>query len=59
MDKAEKNRIFELISADSFRTRFRSLIIAACMGPPVVGLSYLLHISMLTVEQMIVSSSKP
>ena len=53
MSKAEKNRICEPISADSFRVRFRNLIIAAWVGPPIVGLSFLLYIRMFTGEQMI------
>jgi len=53
MDKAEKNRVIEPVSADSFKTRFRNLIIAAWVGPPIVGLSFLLYIRMFTGEQMI------
>ncbi|MCW9014382.1 MAG: EAL domain-containing protein [Gammaproteobacteria bacterium] len=53
MRKAGKNRVIETVSADVFRTRFRNLIIAAWVGPPIVGLSFLLYIRMFTGEQMI------
>jgi len=52
MSKADKYRAYEPISADSFRNRFRNLIIAAWVGPPIVGLSFLLYIRMFTSEQM-------
>ena len=48
-DKQKKG----LISAHSFKTRFRNLIILAWTVPPVAGFSFLLYIRMFTGEQVI------
>jgi diguanylate cyclase (GGDEF)-like protein/PAS domain S-box-containing protein len=53
MNEVENNQMVDMTSADTFRKRFRNLIIAAWVGPPIVGLSFLLYIRMFTMDQML------
>jgi diguanylate cyclase (GGDEF)-like protein/PAS domain S-box-containing protein len=53
MQSQDKNKTIQLISPESFMTRFRNLIILAWTAPPVVGLSFLLYIRMFSGEQML------
>jgi diguanylate cyclase (GGDEF)-like protein/PAS domain S-box-containing protein len=53
MRNSDKPPTKDLIAADSFKAKFRNLIIMTWTGPPVVGLSFLLYIDMFNSEQML------
>ncbi|MCK5649711.1 MAG: PAS domain S-box protein, partial [Gammaproteobacteria bacterium] len=53
MRESDQYRKKDQISAHSFKTRFRNLIILAWTIPPVMGLSFLLYIRIFTADQVL------
>ncbi|MFW2374053.1 MAG: PAS domain S-box protein, partial [Gammaproteobacteria bacterium] len=59
MADTNKKTMNQSVTAESFRTRFRNLIILTWTGPPIVGLSFLFHIRMFSGDQMVAIIKAP
>ena len=59
MGNTNKNKIDQLVTADTFRAQFRNLIFLTWTGPPIVGLSFLFYIRMFNGDQMIAIIKAP